>query len=54
MKSRKVKSVKNKQPERIVRDFTAKNLGVHQGGEHTDKKNDYKRSPKHKGMDYEG
>lgn len=54
MKSRKVKSIKNKQPERIVRDFTAKNLGVHRCSEHADKKNDYKRSTKHKGKDYEG
>jgi len=51
MKPRKVKNVKNKQPERIVRDYTAKHMGtMHRCEEHTDKKNDYKRSPKHKGM----
>ncbi len=49
MNKRKVKSVKNKQPERIVRDYTAKHMGAHRCAEHRDKKNDYRRSAKHKG-----
>lgn len=54
MKSRKVKNVKNTQPERIVRDYTAKHMNeVHRCAEHRDKKNDYRRSVKHKGKSYE-
>lgn len=54
MKTRKVKNIKNKQPERIVRDHVAQNMNsVHRCEQHKDKKNDYTRNSKHKGQNYE-